>query len=100
MRDFNAVSGQQEKWGGQPFASSSSDGFAQLIMDNGLINLGSLGPRFTWSNGRSGFHQIRERLDKGLLMGLGRRCSLGLKFVSFLESLLITPQFFWTQVER
>lgn len=28
--------------------------------------MGSMGPRCTWSYGRVGFHQIRERLNKGL----------------------------------
>lgn len=52
--------------GGRPYASSSSDGFLHLEIDHGLIDVGCAGPRFTWSNDRSGFHHIRERLDKGL----------------------------------
>lgn len=27
LGDFNGVSGQHEKWGDRPYASSSSDGF-------------------------------------------------------------------------
>lgn len=38
-------------------------------MDHGLIDVGCASPRFTWSNSRSGFHHIRERLDKGLANG-------------------------------
>lgn len=43
--------------------------FFQLRMRQGLVDVGSLGQCFTWCNGRSGFHQIRERLDKGLANG-------------------------------
>ncbi|KAG6642416.1 hypothetical protein CIPAW_09G139300 [Carya illinoinensis] len=33
---------------------------------NGFVDLGCLGPKFTWSNNRHGHNQIRERLNKGL----------------------------------
>lgn len=56
MGDFNMVSGQHEKWGGRPLASSSADSFFQLRMRQGLVDVGSSGPCFTWCNGSSGFH--------------------------------------------
>lgn len=43
--------------------------FSRLKMRHGLIDVGSLGPRFTWSNGRSGHCLIRERLDKRIANG-------------------------------
>lgn len=69
MGDFNTMSGQHEKWGGRPYASSSSDGFLQMHFSLGLVDIGSSSPHFTWCNGRNGSHKIRERLDKGLANG-------------------------------
>lgn len=71
LGDFNALSGQHEKRGGRPFALSSRDGFYQLRLSHGLVDLGSSGPTFTWYNdrNRNGRFQIRERLDKGLTNG-------------------------------
>lgn len=67
--DFNVVSSQHEKWGGRPYASSSSDGVFIFKMGQGLVDVGNVGPTFTWSNGRYGFQQIKEKLDKGLANG-------------------------------
>lgn len=69
LGDFNALFSQQKKRGGRPFVSSSRDGFYQLKLAHGLVDLGSSGPVFTWCNGRSGRDQILERLDKGLANG-------------------------------
>lgn len=66
LGDFNALSGQHEKSGGRPFTSLSRDSFYQLKLAHGLVDLESSGPVFTWCNGRSERHQIRERLGKGL----------------------------------
>lgn len=63
MRDFNAISGQNEKWGGRPYAYLSRDGFYQLKLNHGLVDIGNSGSRFTWCNGKGGAQNIRERLD-------------------------------------
>lgn len=69
LGDFNAILGQHEKWRAQPVGSSSSDGFYQFKLLNGMVDVRSTGPQFTWCNGRSGHQQIREHLDKGLANG-------------------------------
>lgn len=61
--DFNAVLDQRDKIGGKPVASSSRDGFRNVINENGLIDLGFSG--YAWTNRRAGKDIIQERLDRG-----------------------------------
>ena len=37
--------------------------FQRVLEDCGLYDLGFMGPKFTWTNGRSGEHFVQERLD-------------------------------------
>ena len=48
--DFNCITSQAKKLGGHPFASSFDGGFYGFINNNGLIDLGFQGNKFTWSN--------------------------------------------------
>lgn len=66
LGDFHAITGQDEKMGGRPYASSSSGGFYPFFTRNGLVDLGFSGNPFTWSNKRSGLANVRERLDRGV----------------------------------
>lgn len=69
LGDFNALSNNSEKMGGRTFTSSSRGGFYQLKVTHGLTDIGCTGNPFTWCNGRKGYQQIRERLDKGIANG-------------------------------
>lgn len=57
--DFNSVTSDREKLGGAPVIPSSCSSFNACIDDCSLIDLGYLGPPFTWSRG-----ELRERLDE------------------------------------
>lgn len=64
MGDFNAILSQQDKRGGRPFASSSTDPFFSFVHSFGLVDLGYEGNPFTWNNKRAGAANIKERLDR------------------------------------
>lgn len=69
LGDFNAVSRQREKWGGQLVMSYFMDGLYQLKLNHQMVDLGSLGLRYTWCNGHRDNQLIPERLDKGIANG-------------------------------
>jgi hypothetical protein len=64
--DFNMILSQQDKMGGLPYTSSSTDYFHNFVNSFGLIDLGFTGTPYTWSNHRDGRNLIRQRLDRGL----------------------------------
>jgi len=64
--DFNMILSQQDKMGGLPYASSSTDFFHEFVNSFGMIDLGFIGNPFTWSNHREGHQLIRQRLDRGM----------------------------------
>ena len=66
LGDFNALLSQFDKRGGKPFASSSTNGFSNLISYHGLIDLGFSGNPFTWSNKRPCRANIKERIDRAV----------------------------------
>ncbi|KAG8376161.1 hypothetical protein BUALT_Bualt09G0034400 [Buddleja alternifolia] len=48
--DFNVVTSALEKKGGKSFASSSNEGFKNILDKDGLVDLGFDGHPYTWSN--------------------------------------------------
>lgn len=64
--DFNAITTPSEKLGGHPFASSSFGGLRGFINSCGLVDMGFHGNSYTWTNGRQGCANIKERIDRGL----------------------------------
>lgn len=64
--DFNSLLSPEDKQGGRPFASSSVGALRQFMDQSGLIDLGSLGLPYTWTNCRHGQANIREKLDRGI----------------------------------
>jgi ribonuclease HI len=64
--DLNVILSQDEKYGGRPFACSSTDLFRSFLDSFGMIDLGFSGNPFTWSNKRQNHHLIKERLDRGI----------------------------------
>lgn len=62
--DFNIVSSQDEKLGGNPITFQEVYEFNQMIETNGLSDAGYTGNKFTWSNSRAGNAKILERMDR------------------------------------
>lgn len=48
---------------------SNSRAMQQFVAQAGLIDLGFMGNKYTWCNGRHGQGFIQERLDRGLANG-------------------------------
>ncbi|XP_026420206.1 uncharacterized protein LOC113316202 [Papaver somniferum] len=64
--DFNFILHDNEKYSTQPLDSVEANIFSKKIVDLDLIDLGSTGCPFTWSNKRSGPALTEHRLDRGL----------------------------------
>lgn len=67
MGDFNDYAYQNER---KSFSHSQNQNrtqrFRERINNCNLIDLGSVGPRFTWTNNRQGMANIMQRLDRAL----------------------------------
>jgi hypothetical protein len=50
--DFNMILFQSDKYGGRPYASSSTDAFHGFLDSFGMIDLGFSGNPYTWTNKR------------------------------------------------
>ena len=57
---------QEEKMGGALRAHSQMQAFRDVIDECVFMDLGFIGPNFTWSKHYTGGHSIWERLDRGL----------------------------------
>jgi hypothetical protein len=64
--DFNAITLPDDKLGGRPFDSFSSNIFSDFMDEFGMIDMGFNGNPFTWSNHMQGSSLIKERLDMGI----------------------------------
>ncbi|KAF9602068.1 hypothetical protein IFM89_024835 [Coptis chinensis] len=64
--DLNIIFDQNEKQGGELFELQQSEFAADFIQQEGLIDLGYSGNSFTWTNGREGRANVKQRLDRGL----------------------------------
>ncbi|XP_028081728.1 uncharacterized protein LOC114283094 [Camellia sinensis] len=66
-RDFNDYANQSER---RSFSASQNTSRTQKFLDRvnscNLIDLGSSGPRLTWTNNRQGMANTMERLDRAL----------------------------------
>lgn len=67
MGDFNAITSQHEKYGGNSDLNNSSRSFRHFLFEMGLIDLGYKGPAFTWTNRQSASDTIFQRLDRVLV---------------------------------
>ncbi|XP_028777172.1 uncharacterized protein LOC114733838 [Neltuma alba] len=63
--DFNATISMNERRGGSRHAQAGCKSFKQFISKSGLIDLGYVGPKFTWQRGN-----LMVRLDRALSNGL------------------------------
>lgn len=66
LGDLNSVAKDSEKKGGSSKGSYSSRSFQRFVAEVGALDLGFSGPNYTWTNKRSGWANVRERLDQGL----------------------------------
>ena len=67
LGDFNDMTSEDEKMGGLPLNKTRIAVFKNYIDKCGLMDLGFLGPRFTWTNKSLAWNgPIQERLDRGL----------------------------------
>ena len=64
--DFNSISYALDKKGGSTTGEVSSRYFRDFSRVVGTVDLGFSGPKFTWSNRKVGWANIRERLDRGI----------------------------------
>ena len=64
--DFNELTRQDEKLGGAIQNHGQMQSFQNMLDECGFIDLGFVGPRFTWSKHFSDGHSIWERLDRDL----------------------------------
>ena len=62
--DFNELLSNGEKWGRRPRPESQMTHFRQVVDDCGFLDLGFLGPSFTWCNNQTGDCRVLERLDR------------------------------------
>ena len=63
-RDFNEPLLDEDKFGGRNISLNRSLLFKDYLDKCNMIDLGFLGPRFTWTNGRELSALIQERIDK------------------------------------
>lgn len=52
-----------EKFGGRPLSQVKLNSFNSFLNTCGLVDLGYVGPPFTWTNGRSNGQIVRTRID-------------------------------------
>ncbi|XP_038983021.1 uncharacterized protein LOC120110982 [Phoenix dactylifera] len=65
--DFNCILSASEKRGGRPFTDTvDRREFWNFVSQNGLVDLGFSGPRFTWCNNQSGMTRVWERIDRAI----------------------------------
>jgi hypothetical protein len=62
--DFNDILEENEKWEGRRKALRQMREFQRVVEQCNLQDLGFLGPRFTWHNGREEDGFTQERLDR------------------------------------
>lgn len=65
--DLNLIRNSEEKLGGNFLADSSRDSLEEIILNHNLVDFQPQNGRFTWSNKRTGRHNIKERLDRILV---------------------------------
>lgn len=65
MGDFNEILFTDEKRGGQVRPHNQMQAFMDTLDVCGFVNLGFIGPKFTWYGNGNG-HTFGERLDRGV----------------------------------
>lgn len=66
MWGTNDIIDNTEKWGAALRRESQMEAFRDTLEICQLNDLGFIGPKFTWTNGRDGHEFTKERLDRAL----------------------------------
>uniref|UniRef100_A0A803PR23 Reverse transcriptase domain-containing protein n=1 Tax=Cannabis sativa TaxID=3483 RepID=A0A803PR23_CANSA len=61
--DLNAILSGDEKHGGQEYSSREGKLLQEFMIDTGGVDLGFIGPKFTWRKSRGAQDAVRKRLD-------------------------------------
>ena len=64
VRDFNEVLLEGDKYGGRSISSSRSLLFKECLDHCSMVDMGFVGPRFTWTNKRNFSALVQERIDR------------------------------------
>lgn len=64
--DFNDMCFADEKMGGREHPRRFLNGFRETLQDCELLDLGFVGPKYTWEKSRGKENWVQERLDRGL----------------------------------
>ena len=62
--DFNEILLGEDKYGGRVVNTARALRFQECLNNCGMIDLGFLGPQYTWSNHHPLSHLIQERIDR------------------------------------
>ena len=69
LGDFNCLLYFSDKMGGKPFyIDHDVKEFRNFVSSNGLIDLGFVGPKFTWCNNQKHMVRVWECLDRGFVL--------------------------------
>uniref|UniRef100_A0A803P906 Uncharacterized protein n=1 Tax=Cannabis sativa TaxID=3483 RepID=A0A803P906_CANSA len=68
--DFNNVTSQADKKGGNPYPNWLIEGFQKVLSDCALFDLNLFGYQFTWERGRGTSNWIEVRIDRALAYDL------------------------------
>jgi hypothetical protein len=74
MGDYNEIINNSEKWGAATRRESQMEEFRDMVEYCQLSDLGFIGLKFTWTNGRGSAKFTKERLDR--VMGNLEWCNL------------------------
>jgi hypothetical protein len=66
LGDFNKIVALEEKFGREDRSFRQMAGFRGALSDCSLMDLGFVGPEFTWSNNRKDDDLVQVRLDRGV----------------------------------
>ncbi|XP_026398539.1 uncharacterized protein LOC113294364 [Papaver somniferum] len=67
LGDFNCVLRMEEKKGGIPIKEVYMNEFTSWISDNSLVEVDSLGKKYTWSNRQKGSRRIVSKHDRAVV---------------------------------
>lgn len=64
MLDLGTILTRFQKWGGKDLNSRKAKHALEFMENKKMLDLGTIGPKFTWSKKRKGLAHIKQRLEK------------------------------------